>query len=47
MRIEKRNQVLRKFPLRKNIKDEKQLYPYAVAALEKLSKGSSAGREKA
>jgi hypothetical protein len=35
-RIEKRNQVLRKFPLRKNTRDENQLYPYAVAALEKL-----------
>jgi hypothetical protein len=35
-RIEKRNQVLRKFPLRKNSKDENQLYPYAIAALEKL-----------
>ena len=47
MRIEKRNQVLRKFPLRKKSKDENQLYPYAVAALEKLGKGSSGGREKA
>ena len=47
MRIEKRNQVLRKFPLRKNTRDENQLYSYAVAALEKLGKGSSAGREKA
>jgi len=46
MRIEKRNQVLGKFPLRKNTKDENQLYPYAVAALEKLGKGPSAGREK-
>ena len=47
MRIEKRNQVLRKFPLRRKSKEENQLYPYAVAALEKLGKGSSAGREKA
>ena len=46
MRIEKRNQVLRKFPLRKNTRDENQLYPYAVAALEKLGQGPSAGREK-
>ncbi len=45
-RIEKRNQVLRKFPLKKNTKDENQLYPYAIAALEKLGKGPSAGREK-
>ncbi len=46
MRVEKRNQVLRKLPLRKSTKNENQLYPYAVAALEKLGKGPSAGREK-
>jgi hypothetical protein len=26
--------------------DENQLYPHAVAALEKLSEGSAAGRKK-
>ena len=45
-RIEKRNQVLRKFPLKRNAREENQLYPYLVAALEKLGKGLPIGREK-
>ncbi len=43
-RIEKRNQRPRQSPIRKKVMDENQLYPYAVAALEKLSEGSAAGR---
>jgi hypothetical protein len=45
MRIEKRNQLQSRSPLRKKAQDENQLYPYAVAALEKLGRGPSAGRE--
>lgn len=45
MRIEKRNQLQSRSPLRKKAQDENQLYPYAVAALEKLSRGPSVGRE--
>ncbi|MCJ7717166.1 MAG: hypothetical protein MUO54_11695 [Anaerolineales bacterium] len=44
-RIEKRNQLLTRSPFRKKELDENQLYPYAVAALEKLSIGSAAKRE--
>ncbi len=44
-RIEKRNQMLTRSPIRKRTIDENQLYPYAVAALEKLSVGSAARRK--
>ena len=44
-RIEKRNQMLPRSPLQKKTMDENQLYPYAIAALEKLSVGSAAGRK--
>jgi len=45
MRIEKGKQVLHRSTLRKKAQDERQLYPFAVAALEKLGRGPSAGRE--
>ncbi len=44
-KIEKRNQVLRKFPLKRNARVENQLYPYLIAALEKLGKSLPAGKE--
>jgi len=44
-RIENRNQRPTRSPVRKKAMDENQLYPYAVAALEKLSEGSAAGRK--
>lgn len=44
-RIEKRKQMLTRSPFRKKTLDENQLYPYAVAALDKLSVGSTAGRK--
>ncbi len=44
-KIEKRNQMLRRSPIRKKTLDENQLYPYAVAALEKLSEGSAVVRK--
>jgi hypothetical protein len=44
-KIEKRNQILKRSPIRKKDMDENQLYPYAVVALEKLNVGSAAGRK--
>lgn len=44
-KIEKRNQVLRKFPLKRNARVENQLYPYLIAALEKLGKSLPARKE--
>jgi len=44
-RIENRNQRPTRSSVRKKTMDENQLYPYAVAALEKLSEGSAAGRK--
>ena len=44
-KIEKRNQILKRSPIRKKDMDENQLYPYAVAALEKLNVGPAAGRK--
>jgi len=44
-RIDKRNQIPKHSPIRKKDMDENQLYPYAVAALEKLNVGSAAGRK--
>lgn len=45
--VEKRNQKQGRAPLRKKAQDESKLYPFAVAALEKLNREAKRGRKNA